>query len=146
MPASASVAGGAAGRDDLDPELDQPARELDDPGLVGDRQQRPRDLDLARGDRWPNSDAGSVPCSIAGSTLPLDEHAPRVGRIEPDRAAGDQPDRLGQQLVLDRVQALEHLRRRRAASGSSIARWRITGPVSTPSSTKCTVTPNTLTP
>ena len=41
------LARGAAGRDDLDPELDEPAREVDDPALVGDRQQRPRDLHLA---------------------------------------------------------------------------------------------------
>jgi len=32
------------------------------------------------------------------------------------------------------------------ASGSSIARCAMTGPVSTPSSTKWTVTPNTFTP
>ena len=37
-------------------------------------------------------------------------------------------------------------RRRRAASGSSIARCRMIGPVSTPSSTKWTVTPKTFTP
>ena len=37
---------GAAGGDDLDPQLGEAAGELDDPGLVGDRQQRALDLDL----------------------------------------------------------------------------------------------------
>ena len=33
----------------------------------------------------------------------------RGARVEPNRPARDQPDRLRQQLVLDRVQALEHV-------------------------------------
>ena len=45
------LAGGAAGRDDLDPQVGQATGELDDAGLVGDRQQRAGDLYLARGDR-----------------------------------------------------------------------------------------------
>ena len=36
---------GAAGGEDLDPELAQPAGEVGDPGLVGDRDQRPADAD-----------------------------------------------------------------------------------------------------
>ena len=47
------LAGGAAGGDDLDPQLRQAAGELDDPRLVGDRQQRAPDLrpDLPHGRR-----------------------------------------------------------------------------------------------
>ena len=41
----------SAGRDDLDPELDQTACELDQPGLVGHRQQGSSDLDVLGGDR-----------------------------------------------------------------------------------------------
>jgi hypothetical protein len=38
----------AAGRDELDAERLQSARELDDPGLIGDGQERATDADLAR--------------------------------------------------------------------------------------------------
>ena len=44
------LASGAARGDDLDPEIGEAAGELADAGLVRDRQQRARDLDLARGD------------------------------------------------------------------------------------------------
>ena len=57
------LVGGAAGRDDLDPELGETAGELDDPGLVGDREQRPRDLDLA-GATGPSDSTRWMPCSI----------------------------------------------------------------------------------
>ena len=67
-------------------------------------------------------------------------------RVEADGAAGDQPHRLGQQLVLDRAQRVADLVGVGAPSGSSTARCRMIGPVSTPSSTKWTVTPKTLTP
>ena len=80
------------------------------------------------------------------STLPRDQHSSWIRRVEADRPPGDQPHRLRQQLVLDRVQPRRAPRPASRASGSSIARCRITGPVSTPPSTKWTVTPNTLTP
>ena len=51
-----------------------------------------------------------------------------------------------QQLVLDRAQRLAHVVGVGARPGSSTARWRMIGPVSTPSSTKWTVTPNDLDP
>src|SRR5437763_1109488 len=44
-----------------------------------------------------------------GSTLALDQDAPRVAGIEPHRPRGDQPDGLGQQLVLELVEPFEHL-------------------------------------
>ncbi len=42
------LARGAAGRHELHAQISQPLRERDDPQLVGDRQQRPRDAHLAR--------------------------------------------------------------------------------------------------
>ena len=47
-PALAQRGRGAAGRDQLDAQRSQPARELHDPGLVGDRQQRAPHLHLTR--------------------------------------------------------------------------------------------------
>ena len=46
-PRLAQGGGGAAGREDLDPGLDQALGEIDDPGLVGDRDQRPAYPDRA---------------------------------------------------------------------------------------------------
>ena len=47
------LAGGAAGRDELDPEVGEAAREVDDAALVGDRQQRAADAHLAGLDGAP---------------------------------------------------------------------------------------------
>ena len=59
---------------------------------------------------------------------------------------GDQADRLGQQLVLDRGGSRSSSCARSRVYGTSTARCRMIGPESTPSSTKWTVTPVTLTP
>ena len=48
---------GAAGREDLDPELAQAAGEVDDPGLVGDRDQRAPDADRRAGRAAPRPPA-----------------------------------------------------------------------------------------
>jgi hypothetical protein len=60
----AQLAGGAAGRDELDAERGEALGEVDDPALVGDRQQGPADLDVAgvgqRGGCGVGGDAGSV--------------------------------------------------------------------------------------
>ena len=53
-PASASARAVPPVEIELDAELGEPARELDDPGLVGDRQQRPGHLHLVLGD-WSHS-------------------------------------------------------------------------------------------
>ena len=45
MPGLADRRRGAAGGEDLDAQLAQPAGEVDDPGLVGDRDQRPANAD-----------------------------------------------------------------------------------------------------
>src|SRR5437764_1292649 len=50
----------------------------------------------------------SVPDSIA-PTLPLDHDAARILLVDPKRPRSDQPDRLWQQLVLDRLQPFPHL-------------------------------------
>src|SRR5579875_2843432 len=52
---------------------------------------------------------GSLLASIPAATLPADPHAPRVGGVELDRPLRNLHHRLDEQLVLDRVQALEHL-------------------------------------
>ena len=68
-----------------------------------------------------------------------------MARVELHGAAGDQRDRLAQQVVLERAQA-SRTSAASVAPGSSTARWAMIRPVSTPSSTKCTVTPKTFTP
>ena len=107
--------GGAAGGDDLDPEVGQAARELDDAGLVGHRQQRPADLRAGRG-FGGQLDGIHVfrGCHAADSTDRgwggrADQHPARVGRIEADRTVRDQHHGLHQQLVLDRMQLRQHL-------------------------------------
>ena len=257
MPASVELLRGAARRDDLDAELGEAAGEVDDPALVGDRQQRAADPDGAglgraarrwrsarrcpehrggagvrapsrgntgrcaaeardrRSSAWRNARrpipsaarahaATSSRSASGGSTTtsttrarrrkarredaeaeratppatgrtPTTMPAARTPRLRRPRgrrgrrgglgarlrrpaitrrgwrgrgaaARGDQRDRLGQQLVLERPQAPRGPRPGRVASGSSTARCRMIGPVSTPSSTRWTVTPKTLTP
>ena len=114
MPGLAQLAGRAAGRDDLDAQLGEAAGEVDDAGLVGDREQRAPDPDLpGRGDRLRSAVGASTSVMRCRGSYGSDRRAARVGRVEADRAAGDQPDRLGQQLVLDR-HAAARTRRRRA--------------------------------
>ena len=114
------------------PSSARPRGEVDDPALVGDRQQRAPDADLARlGHRPGTLRARATWRGLPGSTVDA-----RRGRSAATTA--------GEQLVLERAQRARGPPPRRLASGSSIARWAMIGPVSTPSSTKCTVTPNDL--
>jgi hypothetical protein len=53
---------GPAGRNDLDPQIGKAACEVGDAALVGNRQQRTLDLDVAWRDRVP---AGSRVCTFA---------------------------------------------------------------------------------
>ena len=78
-------------------------------GLVGHREQRTGYLDLAGG----NGAQSRVRCSVR----PLHDGLGLYRSITTRRGLagskltaprGEQPDRLGEQLVLDRVQALEH--------------------------------------
>ena len=57
----------------------------------------------------PSSGSGTVNLDQVLTYLALDDHPPRVLRIEPHGAFGDQPHRLGQELVLERPQPLHHL-------------------------------------
>src|ERR1019366_1498800 len=143
-PGRGELAGGATGRDDLDPELGQSVRELDDPGLVRDRQHRPSDLYVLRGAR-------RLPADGLGALL----HPTRLYRSITTRRGFSGSSRTAPAAIsrtasgssscsIGCSRALTSSGDR--ASGSSTARWRITRPVSTPSSTKCTVTPNSLTP
>ena len=80
------------------------------------------------------------------STLSLDHDTARIRGIERRRrlARSAGPPRAAARARSDAARSSTASASR--TSGSSIARWKITGPVSTPSSTKCTVTPNTFTP
>ena len=106
-PGVGQLARRASGRDDLDPELNQAPGELDEPGLVGDRKQGPGDLHVLGGDRRKLVGARSSLLHNA-STLSLDHDAPRIRGVDPHGPERDQPDRLREQLVLDRMQPLEH--------------------------------------
>ncbi len=75
--------GGAAGRDELEPGVDEAAAELREPRLVGHRQERPT--------RDRQSGFGSV--DVDGDRAPL----PRL----PDRPGEQERDRARQQSVLD---------------------------------------------
>src|SRR3954469_7163788 len=56
--------------------------------------------------RWIRTSPGCVTAAgpSSGGTIASDDDAARVGGVERHRTAGDQPDRLGEQLVLDRLQ------------------------------------------
>ena len=86
------LAGGAAGRDQLDAELRQPAGEIGDPPLVGHRQQRAPDADVTRLrhlGRTIQAVGGGV-LVRAGAPRPVPAPA-RVMRAPPRGA--DRPDR-----------------------------------------------------
>ena len=135
----------AAGRDELDAERGQPAREVDDAGLVGDGQQRAPDPDLTRlRHRPPSHRAADDTCG-----------APVIARPPP---GADAPGRAARRRGRSAATASHS---RSCSSGRSASRTSagsvgvraarpraaaITGPVSTPSSTKWTVTPKTFTP
>ena len=101
--------------------------------------------------RRTRTSPGCVIAAIEPRTIPVDDSAidaraagwrGRSGRRR-GRSARTASE---QQLVLERPQRVADLVGVGRRPGSSIARWRMIGPVSTPSSTKWTVTPNTFTP
>ena len=99
--------GGAAGGDDLDPEPLQSLRELDQPALVGDRDQRPphpQRLGLALERR-----VGRNRCRGSPAHPPVILTRRGFLIVDPDRSRGDQLDGAGEQPVLDRMDPLEHL-------------------------------------
>ena len=117
IPAADELPGGAAGGDDLHPQLHQAAREVHDAPLVGDREQRARHAHLARprergavesatGGRPSGRSIGNHP--DPGGAL-AHHHPPRMAGLQADRPARDEPHRLGQQLVLQRAQGRAHL-------------------------------------
>ena len=136
-PGLGQLARRAAGRDELDAELGQAAREVDDPALVGHRQQRAADADLAR--------LGHPGAPYSGHQR-RHADAPRVLGSTATAPRGDQPDGLAAAARARAAAARRAPRRRPSRPGSSSARWAMIGPVSTPSSTKWTVTPKTFTP
>ena len=124
-PGLAQRARGAAGGDELDAELGQAAREVDDAALVGDRQQRAADPDLAglrhrrrapysgrtrrgagRRDRRDGAARRSAATrrssSSCSSGRSASRTAARVGGVRQlDRALGD--DRPGVDALVDEV-------------------------------------------
>ena len=82
----------------------------------------------------------------ARRSLPAREHPTRILRVTAERAAGEQAHGLAVATCAPAGAAPPVPPRRLRAASSSRARCRITGPLSTPASTKCTVTPKTLTP
>ena len=97
-------------------QVGEAAGELTDAGLVGDRQKRSGNLDLAGGDgRRRRHGLGALvhvtrdSSEIAHLRAAADDHPPGVLRIGPHGSVGDEADRLGQQFMLDRVQPIEHV-------------------------------------
>ena len=70
----------------------------------------------------------------------IDQNDPRRGRIDPHRARRDQPHDLRQQAC-SVAWIVSSSSSRSRLGGTGTGRWRMIAPVSTPSSTKCTVTP-----
>ena len=114
------------------------------PRATGGRRRRRRRRGR-RGLRRPGGRRGRRR-GLASPAPRLDQHAPRVRGSRRTAPAAISATASRQQLVLERAQRRVHRRRRRVASGSSTAPCRMIGPVSTPSSTKWTVTPKTFTP
>ena len=135
------LARGAAGRDELDAELGEAAREVGDAALVGHRQQRAAHADITRL-RHP---ARTLQRRRGRARLTAHHDAARVVRV--DATAPRAISRTtSQSRSCSSGRSASRTAAASVASGSSIARWAMIGPVSTPSSTKWTVTPNTLTP
>ena len=132
-PGLAQRAGGAAGGEDLDPERGQALGEVGDAGLVGDRDQRPAHADRAV--------VGALVAGVGGGLSHRSTTVRGSLGVDPNPALRDHADRLRVELVLDRVDGRLQLLRGRRPTGTGTSRWRIGGPVSTPSSTKWTVTP-----
>ena len=120
------LAGGAAGGDDLHAQLGEAAGELDDPVLVGDRQQRPAHAHLtgrrALHPGWAIPLRGRCGHNVAflehpQQPIPRPSGSPRQHRCDATRVLGvDRAARrartahgLRQQRVLERAQRGEHL-------------------------------------
>ena len=103
----------AAGRDQLEALGDQPSRELDQAGLVGDREQRPpRHGDPLGGERRGRSERGRPRCVIA----PASRSATARGRrrcsaawIRARRASASSVARTRHRLLEDDRTAVEHV-------------------------------------
>jgi hypothetical protein len=132
-PGVRQLASGAARGDQLHPERREPGGELDDAALVGDGQERPADADITRL-RHPAAPYRCVTRTRRGCAGSRDT-APRAIWST-----------ASQSISCSRGRSAVRTWAASVASGSAIARCAMTGPVSTPASTKCTVTPNTLTP
>ncbi len=141
-PGAGELPRGAAGGDDLDAEIGQARANSTTPDFSETETSALRT-------RHSPATARSMPVvSLCGAISPQTiqpagpcEGWPDQSSARPQRGAYD----LGEQLVLDRMQPRKD-RIRVLDPGSSIARWAITGPVSTPPSTKWTVTPKSFTP
>src|SRR5437588_430985 len=79
--------------------------------VLSDTDSRARATCTSPGETVAWRATSSVPCCMYPPTLPLDDDAARVGRVKAHRILRDQPHRLGQQLVLDRVQLAQHVGR-----------------------------------
>ena len=136
----------------LDDDIDEPSRR---PGAP--RGRRPADED----DDEDETRTRTAAAIRTGSTSPRPTRTttrtsrPTAGATSTRRGwagsrrtapRGDQRDRLGQQRVLERADRRAAPRRRGRVRASRPRACRIIAPVSTPSSTKCTVTPKTFTP
>ena len=124
----------AAGRDDLDAQLRKPAREVDETALVGNGQERTPHLYLAGlhhsgclrlSLRHPSPSRGAPPTSTAPAAISLTTLGSKWCSISWTRFS---------------ISSIS------GWYGSSNASCMMIGPESTPSSTKCTVTPVTRTP
>ena len=133
-PGLGQLARRAAGRDDLDAELGEPAGEVDEPALVGHRQERPAHLHLA-GLHHPGRLRVSLRHRAPVTWRPSTSTAPAAISLTTRGSSSCS-------ISWTRVSTPSISR----WYGSSNASCMMIGPESTPSSTKWTVTPVTLHP
>ncbi len=126
------------------PSSARPRAKSDQPALVGHGQQRAAHAHLAR----LRPDLGRDAARSVARHRPSPRSARGAGSSGSSRTAprGDQADRARQQPVLDLVDASPPPPRCREHTEASNGSCRMIGPLSTPSSTKWTVTPVTRTP
>src|SRR5699024_8227019 len=113
---------GRAGGDDLDPGLGEPPGELGEPGLVVDADECATDGPAG---------IGHVRCTFRPSMW-----------SRPRAAAARTSTSISRSTTLMRSWRVASV----SSGWTSTARWAITGPVSTPASTRWTVLPVTVTP
>ena len=117
------------------------------PRLSKTDSERALDLELAELGRGLQRRCGRCYSAPSGSRTRSSTSTSRgLSLVEADAAAGDQADRPGQQLVLCLVQDRQDLLLAPECREGRTASCKMIGPVSTPSSTKWTVTPPTFTP